>query len=308
MARDPRAHAGSASIRPSCWSANAPSIPRAPESSSRVHGDAGPPIFRRRSIAEAARLILAGEPVAVATETVYGLAADATNARSGRAHLRSQGKPELQPVDRPRSRSAAAERIGVFDDGSAALARAHWPGPLTLVVPLRPTPASPRSSPPACRPSACACPAHPAMQALLRAVGRPLAAPSANASGSISPTRAEHVLKSLGGRLHPRLEALAELLQLGRDDRDAIGVALALAGPIILVIILGRIPFAHRLDGRHDAAAMLSLARRSPPSRLALLLLVCGKIAERYCVPTSLPWRLSWVGSWVAKKMSSRSS
>ena len=102
--------------------------------------------------------------------------------------------------------------------------------------------------------------------------------------------------------------ALAELGQLGRDDRLAIGIARAFAGPIILVIILGRIPGRGRLDRRHDrlvyAPPAPARSRRSPPRLLSF----CGKIAERYCVPTSLPWRLSWVGSWVAKKMSSRSA
>ena len=136
------------------------------------------------------------------TETVYGLAADATNAEAVARIYEAKGRPSFNPLIVHVPDLAAAERIGEFDDEARALAEQHWPGPLTLVVPLRDgRRRSPRSSPPACRRSACAFPAHPAMQALLRAVGRPLAAPSANASGSISPTRAEHVLKSLGGRI-----------------------------------------------------------------------------------------------------------
>ena len=157
--------------------------------------------FTDDAIAEAARLILAGEPVAVATETVYGLAADATNAEAVARIYEAKGRPSFNPLIVHVPDLAAAERIGEFDEAARELGRAHWPGPLTLVVPLRADAASPRSSPPACRRSAFACPPHPAMQALLAAAGRPLAAPSANASGSISPTRAEHVLKSLGGRI-----------------------------------------------------------------------------------------------------------
>ena len=89
----------------------------------------------------------------------------------------------------------------MFDDAARALAAAHWPGPLTLVVPLRPD-AGIASLVTAGLPSiALRVPAHPAMQALLAACGRPLAAPSANASGRISPTRAAHVVASLGERI-----------------------------------------------------------------------------------------------------------
>ncbi len=96
---------------------------------------------------------------------------------------------------------AAADSIGVFGDDARALARRHWPGPLTLVVALRPK-AGIASIVTAGLPTiGLRVPSHPAMRALLDATGRPLAAPSANASGSISPTRAEHVLKSLGGRI-----------------------------------------------------------------------------------------------------------
>jgi L-threonylcarbamoyladenylate synthase len=96
---------------------------------------------------------------------------------------------------------SAAERIGRFDEQAHKLAEAHWPGPLTLVVPLKQA-AGVASIVTAGLPTiGLRVPAHPAMQALLRAAGRPLAAPSANASGSISPTRASHVLKSLGGRI-----------------------------------------------------------------------------------------------------------
>jgi L-threonylcarbamoyladenylate synthase len=89
----------------------------------------------------------------------------------------------------------------VFDERARRLAAIHWPGPLTLVVPLRPA-ATIASLVTAGLPTvALRVPAHPVMQALLRATARPLAAPSANASGRISPTRAEHVLASLGGRI-----------------------------------------------------------------------------------------------------------
>ena len=157
--------------------------------------------FNDEAIAEAARLVLAGEPVAVPTETVYGLAADATNAEAVARIYEAKGRPSFNPLIVHVSNTGAAERIGAFGDSARELARQHWPGPLTLVVPLR------ESAGIACIVTAglptigLRVPAHPAMQALLAAVGRPLAAPSANASGSISPTRASHVLRSLGRRI-----------------------------------------------------------------------------------------------------------
>ena len=157
--------------------------------------------FSDEAISEAARLILAGEPVAVPTETVYGLAADATNAEAVARIYQAKGRPSFNPLIVHVPNLAAAERIGRLDAAARQLAEEHWPGPLTLVVPLREG-AGIASIVTAGLPTiGLRVPAHPAMQALLRAVGRPLAAPSANASGSISPTRAEHVLKSLGGRI-----------------------------------------------------------------------------------------------------------
>ena len=157
--------------------------------------------YNDESIAEAARLILAGEPVAVPTETVYGLAADATNAHAVARIYEAKGRPIFNPLIVHVCDLESAETIGLIDRTARALAEQHWPGPLTLVVPLREE-AHIASIVTAGLPTiGLRVPAHPAMQALLRAVGRPLAAPSANSSGSISPTRAEHVLKSLGKRI-----------------------------------------------------------------------------------------------------------
>nr|WP_314445484.1 L-threonylcarbamoyladenylate synthase [uncultured Sphingomonas sp.] len=157
--------------------------------------------FGPEAIAAAAALIREGEPVAVPTETVYGLAADATNARAVARIYEAKGRPSFNPLIVHVPDLAAAERLGTFNDEARALAERHWPGPLTLVVPLK------KGSPVASLvtaglPSiALRVPAHPAMRALLDACDRPLAAPSANASGRISPTRADHVLASLDGRI-----------------------------------------------------------------------------------------------------------
>ena len=157
--------------------------------------------FSDESIAEAARLILAGEAVAVPTETVYGLAADATNAEAVARIYEAKGRPSFNPLIVHVNNLDEAELIGQFDNAARDLAIHHWPGPLTLVVPLRPESRIATIVTAGLPTIGLRIPAHPAMQALLRATERPLAAPSANASGSISPTRAEHVLKSLGGRI-----------------------------------------------------------------------------------------------------------
>jgi len=153
------------------------------------------------AIAEATLLLLAGEPVAVPTETVYGLAADATNADAVAGIYAAKGRPSFNPLIVHVPNLEAAERIGRFDRQARELALQYWPGPLTLVVPLR-ADAGIASIVTAGLPTiALRVPAHAAMQALLNACDRPLAAPSANASGQISPTRASHVLASLGGRI-----------------------------------------------------------------------------------------------------------
>lgn len=157
--------------------------------------------FGEEAIAEGARLIRRGLPVAVPTETVYGLAADATDGSAVARVYEAKGRPAFNPLIVHIPDFAAAEAIAEFDPLARSLARRFWPGPLTLVLPGR------SDSPIASLASAglptvaLRVPAHPAMQALLAAAGRPLAAPSANASGRISPTRAEHVLASLGGRI-----------------------------------------------------------------------------------------------------------
>ena len=157
--------------------------------------------FSEEAIAQAAGLILEGQPVAIATETVYGLAADATNAAAVARVFEAKGRPSFNPLIVHVPDLAAAERIGAFDAQARALAGQHWPGPLTLVVPLRQSSGIAALATAGLPTIALRVPAHPAMRALLEAAGRPLAAPSANASGAISPTRAAHVLSSLGGRV-----------------------------------------------------------------------------------------------------------
>ncbi len=153
------------------------------------------------AIARAAQLVAAGQPVAMPTETVYGLAADATNAAAVARIYAAKGRPSFNPLIVHIADLAAAQAIGQFDEAALALARAHWPGPLTLVVPLRDNTGIAALVTAGLSTIALRVPAHPAMQALLKATDKPLAAPSANASGKISATRAEHVAASLGERV-----------------------------------------------------------------------------------------------------------
>ena len=157
--------------------------------------------YGSEAITEGAALILCGGVVAAPTETVYGLAGDATSGAAVAAIYAAKGRPSFNPLIVHVPNLAAAEAIAVFGEAARALAVAHWPGPLTLVLPLREGCGIASLVTAGLPTIAIRVPAHPAMQALLAACGRPLAAPSANASGSISPTRAAHVAASLGGRI-----------------------------------------------------------------------------------------------------------
>ncbi|SOB86662.1 translation factor SUA5 [Sphingomonas guangdongensis] len=152
------------------------------------------------AIAEAARLIADGQCVAVPTETVYGLAADASDSAAVARIYAAKGRPSFNPLIVHVPDLAAAERIAVVDDRARDLAARWWPGPLTLVLPVQ-TGAVASLVTAGLDTVAVRVPAHRAMQALLRTTGKPLAAPSANASNRISPTRAAHVLLTLDGRI-----------------------------------------------------------------------------------------------------------
>ena len=153
------------------------------------------------AIAEAAGLIAAGQPVAIPTETVYGLAADATDSAAVARIYAAKGRPSFNPLIVHVLDLAAAQRIADFDADALVLAEAFWPGPLTLVLPLRPDAGIASLVTAGLSTIAIRVPAHRAMRSVLEATGKPLAAPSANASGGISPTRATHVVASLGGRI-----------------------------------------------------------------------------------------------------------
>jgi L-threonylcarbamoyladenylate synthase len=216
--------------------------------------------FDDAAIAEAVRLVLAGEPVAVPTETVYGLAADATNAQAVARIYAAKGRPSFNPLIVHVPDLAAAERLGRFGAEARALAERHWPGPLTLVVPLRADAGIAALVTAGLATVALRVPAHPAMRSLLRATQRPLAAPSANASGTISPTRAEHVLRSLGGRI-------ALIIDAGPAERGLESTIIAATGGPLRLLRRGPIDVAAAPAGNDAVEAPGQLASHYAPGR-----------------------------------------
>ena len=155
-------------------------------------------------IARAAEILRAGGLVGLPTETVYGLAADARNAMAVARIFAAKGRPGFNPLIVHVASLAEAEALVAFTPLAHRLAQAFWPGPLTLVLPSRggvadlvqgglPT-------------LAVRVPAHPVARAVLAAFGGPIAAPSANPSGAISPTTAAHVVAGLGVRIDAVLD------------------------------------------------------------------------------------------------------
>jgi L-threonylcarbamoyladenylate synthase len=153
------------------------------------------------SIDEAARLIREGELVAFPTETVYGLGGDATNERAVAKIFEAKGRPQFNPLISHVLDAGEARRLVQWNDVADKLAARFWPGPLTLVLPRAKNSPIALLATAGLDTAAIRAPAHPMAQALIRAAGRPIAAPSANRSGAVSPTRAEHVAESLGDRV-----------------------------------------------------------------------------------------------------------
>ena len=153
------------------------------------------------AIRRAARALRRGRLVAFPTETVYGLGADATADRAVAAIYAAKRRPRRNPLIVHVPDLRAARRLAVFDGRAERLAKHFWPGPLTLVLRRRPGARLSRLLGRALTTVAIRVPDSPVALALLRRAGRPLAAPSANRSGAVSPTRALHVRHSLGGRV-----------------------------------------------------------------------------------------------------------
>lgn len=208
--------------------------------------------FSDDAIAKAAELILTGKPVAMPTETVYGLAADATNAEAVARIYEAKGRPSFNPLIVHVLDLEAAEKLGIFDNSARALAEEHWPGPLTLVVPARAGNGIAALVTAGLETIAIRVPAHPAMRALLQATGRPLAAPSANASGRISPTRAAHVAETLNGRI-------ALVIDGGACERGIESTIVAATGGPLRLLRRGPIEVdAEEAEGAIEAPGMMA--------------------------------------------------
>ena len=159
------------------------------------------------SIARAASLLREGKLVAFGTETVYGLGADATNDRAVASVFAAKGRPHFNPLICHYPDVTAAFRHVVANPAAVQLAARFWPGPLTLVLPRRAECPVALLAGAGLDTLAVRVPAHPTALALLRAADRPIAAPSANRSGQVSPTTSAHVLDGLGGRIDAVLES-----------------------------------------------------------------------------------------------------
>ena len=229
------------------------------------------------AIREAASILASGGLVAFPTETVYGLGADGLNPEAVARIYAAKGRPVTNPVILHVADVASALPLALRWPGTArTLAERYWPGPLTLVLPAsEAVPSIVRAGGPTV---ALRCPAHPVAQALIRAVGRPLAAPSANRSQHLSPTLAEHVASSLG-------EAVDLILDGGPTQAGLESTVLDLSGirprilrpgpvtPAELAAILGPVEVwegAVELGARQDAPGMAE-RHYAPRARLELV-------------------------------------
>jgi L-threonylcarbamoyladenylate synthase len=157
-------------------------------------------------LVRAAAILRRGGLVAFPTETVYGLGADATDAQAVAGIYAAKERPSFNPLISHLDSFEAAQTQGIFDETARRLAEAFWPGPLTLVVPVAPTCTISDLARAGLDSVGLRVPAHPLAHALLQKTGRPVAAPSANRSGRVSPTDADHVLGDLDGRIDAVLD------------------------------------------------------------------------------------------------------
>jgi L-threonylcarbamoyladenylate synthase len=229
-----------------------------------------------QAIARAGAVLRAGGLVAMPTETVYGLAGDATSERAIAGIYAAKERPVFNPLIAHVLDGAAAIREAIFNADARALAEAFWPGPLTLVAPVSPQ----------CRVALLAragldsvalrAPSHPVARALIAAAGVPLVAPSANRSGRVSPTRAAHVAADLDGRIDLILDAGPTSLGLESTIVACLGEAPRLLrhGAIpqeALEAVLGRALGGHvRAPGAAPLAPGLLASHYAPRAGLRL--------------------------------------
>lgn len=229
--------------------------------------------FSDAAIVHGAGVIRAGGCVAVPTETVYGLAADAANADAVANIYAAKGRPDFNPLIVHVADLAVAEILGHFDRRSRALAQAFWPGPLTIVVPRQPDCPVAAIATAGLDTIAIRCPAHRAMHALITAAGCPLAAPSANVSGTVSPTTAAHVLRTLDGHIPVVIDdgACAAGLESTIIRVVDAGIILLRPGPVTGEQLMAASGLAVMTDASGTISAPGQLSRHYAPGKPMLL-------------------------------------
>jgi L-threonylcarbamoyladenylate synthase len=227
------------------------------------------------AIGAAAAALRESALIAFPTETVYGLGADATNARAVAAVFEAKGRPTFNPLIVHVAHADAAAALGRLTETAARLAQAFWPGPLTLVVRKRPGCPVADLATAGLDTIALRVPANSVAQGLLRAAGVPIAAPSANRSGHVSPTTAAHVAADLGERVAMILDGGATTIGLESTVVDATGpepvvLRLGAAAREDISRLIGR-PVAVATGEGHAPASPGMLARHyAPAARLRL--------------------------------------
>lgn len=225
-------------------------------------------------LADAARLLRAGGLVAFPTETVYGLGADATSDAAIAEIYAAKRRPAVNPLIAHLENRAAAATQGIFTREAAALAEAFWPGPLTLVLPLAPGATVCARARAGLASVALRVPAHRVAQALLAATRLPLAAPSANLSGHVSPVNAAHVREDLDGLIDAVIDAGSAQVGVESTIVACLGAAPQLLRPggisrAAIEEVLGRPLAAHSEQGAPRAPGMLA-SHYAPRARLRL--------------------------------------
>lgn len=215
-------------------------------------------------------MLARGGLVAFPTETVYGLGADATNAAAVARIFEAKRRPEIDPLIVHAAGADSARTYGRFPDAARVLMEKFWPGPLTLIA-LR-TELVPLIVTAGLDTVAVRVPSHPAAQALLRAFGRGIAAPSANLFGRVSPTEAAHVAEQLSDRIDLILDG-------GRCEVGVESTILSLAGPVPRILRPGG-------TSKEDLAAVLGRVEWSPES--SGLPIAPGQMVRHYATRTPL--------------------
>lgn len=185
-------------------------------------------------IAQAVERLLAGKLVALPTETVYGLGADATNDHAVASIFEAKGRPSFNPLIVHYAFTGDAAQDVVFDQRAETLASLFWPGPLTMILPRREDARVSLLCSAGLPTLAVRVPAHPVAHKVLEDLGRPIAAPSANKSGTISPTTPQHVAESLG-------EAAGMILAAGRAVVGLESTVMDLTGTIPVILRPGAV-------------------------------------------------------------------